>query len=149
MWMGGQGYEIHYKVHFYRFYIPTLPFMVLVDSEITVRRKTLFLFNTLLLPPTPSGSPSAPSNDSAEGQNPIHPNSHAAHLHNPSRASTSQLTLDAFKGHGITSAVIAALTNPLPCGEDGEDEGGDVEVEEHGVRFVVFFVESFIYLRFD
>jgi hsp70-interacting protein len=56
----------------------------------------------------------------------------------------SQLTVDAFKEHGITSAVITALTNPLPCGEDGEDEGGDVEVEEHGVRFVVSFF-SFAY----
>jgi hypothetical protein len=45
--------------------------------------------------------------------------------------------LDASKGHGITSAVIAALTNPLSYGEDGEDEGGEVEVEEHGIRFVV------------
>jgi hsp70-interacting protein len=120
--------------------------MLIIDPEITVRRKTLFLYNTLL-PTTPSGSSSGDHTSSshpAEGQNPIHPNSHAAHLYNPSRASTSQLTLDAFKGHGITSTVITALTNPLPCGEDGEDEGGDVEVKEHGVRFVVSFF-SFTY----
>lgn len=116
----------------------------LVDPDITVRRKTLFLLNTLLLP---TSAPDAPSNfhtpDSAPSteaqQNPIYPNSHAAHLHNPLRASTSRLTLDAFKEHGITGAVVDALTNPLPCGEDGEDEEGDMEVEENGVRFVLFF----------
>lgn len=117
----------------------------LQDPDITVRRKTLFLLNTLLLP---TSAPDAPSNfhtpDSApptEGQqNPIYPNSHAAHLHNPLRASTSRLTLDAFKEHGITGAVVDALTNPLPCGEDGEDEEGDMEVEENGVRLLHTYV---------
>jgi len=120
----------------------------LQDPEITVRRKTLFLLNTLLLPtmsamPT-STTPSnlhAPTSPPSEGQQtPIHPNSHAAHLHDPSRASTSQLTLDAFKEHGITGAVVDALTNPLPCGEDGEIEGGDVKVEEHGARLLHTYV---------
>ena len=116
------------------------------DPEITVRRKTLFLLNTLLFPTTSaiptSTTPSnlhAPTSPPPEGQhNPIHANSHAAHLHDPSRASTSQLTLNAFKEYGIAGAVVDVLTNPLPCGEDGEVEGGDMEVEEHGVRFVVF-----------
>jgi hsp70-interacting protein len=119
--------------------------LTFTDPEITVRRKTLFLLNTLLLPTTStstSSSSEVPSNlqtpnSPPEGQqNPIYPNSHAAHLYNPSRASTSQLTLDAFREHGITGAVVDVLTNPLPCGEDGEDEGGDVEVEENGVRLV-------------
>jgi hsp70-interacting protein len=126
--------------------ILTHPNILLADPEITVRRKTLFLLNTLLIP-TMSSSSGAPSHlhtpDShtdEEQQHPIHANSHAVHLHNPSRASTSQLTLDAFREHGITDAVVDVLTNPLPCGEDGEEEGGDMEVEENGVRLVLFSV---------
>lgn len=107
----------------------------------TVRRKTLFLLNTLLAPttPSPSNTSSTTNIHAPTGQQaPVHPNSHAAHLHDPSRASTSRLTLDAFKTHGLTRAVVSALVDPVPCGEDGEDEGGDEEVEANGARFVLF-----------
>ena len=41
------------------------------------------------------------------------------------------------------------LTNPLPCGEDGEVEGGDVEVEEYATRSVAFFSCRFLLFLFD
>lgn len=116
------------------------------DPDVTVRRKTLFLLNTLLTPTSPSSTSTTTNIHAPTGQqSPIHPNSHAAHLHDPSRASTSRLTLDAFKTHGLTRAVVSALVDPVPCGEDGEDEGGDEEVEVNSVRFVRFrFLDRFV-----
>lgn len=98
----------------------------------------MFLLSSLLLPTTPV--PSAPHADSLHTPTspapaePIYDNSHAAHLHNPARTSTSETTLEAVQTHGIVDAVISALANPTPYGEDGDLVDPDVDFEEKGVR---------------
>jgi hsp70-interacting protein len=67
-------------------------------------------------------------------QQPIHANSHAANLQDPSRTSTSELTLSAFRQYHLQEAIISALTNPLPYGDDGEHTEADLDFEEKGVR---------------
>ncbi|KAJ3858721.1 Le.MFB2 [Lentinula novae-zelandiae] len=94
--------------------------LALQDPDISIRRKTLFLLNALLISP-----PSPPTNHSSRT---IHPNSHAIHLSDPSRASTSAPTLDALRTHGIIDTLIDALTRPLPYGEDGDKEEVDPEL---------------------
>ncbi|KAG6842690.1 hypothetical protein H0H93_003795, partial [Arthromyces matolae] len=91
--------------------------------EIAVRRKTVFLLNALLFP-TSSVPPSGSLRE------PIHDNSHAAHLSNPDRASTSTLTASALKTHNISTALVQALTSPLPYGEDGDITEPDANFEE-------------------
>ncbi|RDB17617.1 Hsp70 nucleotide exchange factor FES1 [Hypsizygus marmoreus] len=146
----------------------------LQDPEITVRRKTIFLLGTLLLPTSPvphspplllpappstaiPSSTTLPSSTSttttAVGPAPNRPvthnpalptphnppvfdNSHAAHAHDPSRAATSGIALDAVRAHGILGAIVAALTSPLPFGEDGEMSEADAVFEEQGVRLL-------------
>ncbi|TFK36602.1 armadillo-type protein [Crucibulum laeve] len=76
----------------------------------------------------------APSLPSAP--DPIHANSHAAHLYDPSRTSTSELTLTAFKAHGILDAVVSAVNSPLPYGEDGDNTDADADFEEKAVRLL-------------
>ncbi|KAJ4466073.1 nucleotide exchange factor Fes1-domain-containing protein [Lentinula lateritia] len=102
--------------------------LALQDPDISIRRKTLFLLNALLIS---SHSPSPPTNHSSSRT--IHPNSHAIHLSNPSRVSTSPPTLDALRTHRIIDTLIDALTHPLPYGEDGDKEEADREFEELGV----------------
>ncbi|KAE9387262.1 Fes1-domain-containing protein [Gymnopus androsaceus JB14] len=97
----------------------------LQDPNITVRRKTAFLLNSLLTPNETTTSSSA---------SPIHPNSHAAHLFQPGRASTSALTLEAMTKHNILGTLIDGLTNPLPYGEDGDKEEVDPDFEEKVLR---------------
>lgn len=99
----------------------------------------MFLLSTLLLPTTPvSSAPPANPNlhtpTAPAPAEPIYDNSHAAHLHNPARTSTSETTLDAVRVHGIVDAVISALTSPVPYGEDGDVLDSDVDFEEKGVR---------------
>ena len=65
---------------------------------------------------------------------PIHPNSHAAHLQDPSRTSTSELTLTAFRQYHLQEAIVSALTNPLPYGDDGEHTEADLDFEEKVMR---------------
>ncbi|KAF8154170.1 nucleotide exchange factor Fes1-domain-containing protein [Crassisporium funariophilum] len=135
----------------------------LQDPAISVRRKTIFLLSALLIPtsiPTTAPAPpntlliedvqNAPSSDStttniltpdtrpapAPNADPIHANSHAAHLHNPSRTSTSELTLHAFREHNVLDAIISAITSPLPHGEDGENTEADVDFEEKALRLL-------------
>ncbi|KAE9385852.1 Fes1-domain-containing protein [Gymnopus androsaceus JB14] len=111
----------------------------LQDPNIAVRRKTAFLLNSLLTPNETTTSSSASSSDnlhtpdSQQNQGPIHPNSHAAHLFQPGRASTSALTLEAMTKHNILGTLIDGLTNPLPYGEDGDKEEVDPDFEEKGV----------------
>ncbi|KAG6890165.1 hypothetical protein C0995_010869 [Termitomyces sp. Mi166 len=101
----------------------------LSDPEITVRRKTVFLLSTLLLPTAPA--PSAPN---APIREPIHANSHVAHVSNPDRASTSTLVAPALQTHGVLKALVQAITSPLPHGEDGDMVEPDVAFEETGIR---------------
>ncbi|KAF8645977.1 hypothetical protein AX16_007462 [Volvariella volvacea WC 439] len=115
----------------------------LQDPEIAVRRKTIFLFSTLLTPTAPHTIASSLSSanlhtpDTPNDQNqPVHPNSHAVHLTNPERVVTSNLTLKAIEKYGILDAIISSLVNPLPYGEDGEMEGPDVDFEEKTVQLL-------------
>ncbi|KAG6864855.1 hypothetical protein C0991_006756 [Blastosporella zonata] len=100
----------------------------LQDPEITVRRKTVFLLGTLLLPSTPAGTSSTSLSE------PIHDNSHAAYISDPKRASTSTLTGAALQKHGVLQTLVQALVTPLPYGEDGDSIEPDVTFEEMGVR---------------
>jgi hsp70-interacting protein len=131
------------------------------DPAISVRRKTIFLLSSLLIPTSstkppqqqtaaddnPSSSPSSsstttnvitpdttrPPADQPQPQ-PIYPNSHAAHLQDPSRTSTSELTLNAFRHYHLQEAIISAVTSPLPYGDDGEHTEADLDFEEKVVR---------------
>ncbi|KAG6856192.1 hypothetical protein H0H87_006732 [Tephrocybe sp. NHM501043] len=100
----------------------------LQDPEITVRRKTIFLLGTLLLPTTPITSSSSGLRE------PIHDNSHAAYISDPGRASTSTLTASALQAYNVLQALVEALVRPFPYGEDGDVIEPDVAFEETGVR---------------
>lgn len=112
----------------------------------------------LLLPPAPQGSTNTPNialhptaNESeasqglaihtpdshpAEGSNePIHDNSHAAHLRDATRAQTSSITQDAVSKHGILDAVISSVVSPLPHGADGENTDADHDFDEKALRY--------------
>ncbi|KAI3621633.1 adenyl-nucleotide exchange factor [Moniliophthora roreri] len=114
----------------------------LQDPDISVRRKIAFLLNTLLTPTSTTTSESSPS-DNANVQTPqtqenrrperVHPNSHSAHLTNPSRSDTCGITKSAIEKHGIVSTLVDGLTNPLPYGEDGDVMEPDIDFEEKGV----------------
>lgn len=114
------------------------------DPEITVRRKSVFLLGTLLLPTTPISSiphsqqnlhtPASPSPD--QPSEPVHDNSHAVQVKNPLRTSTFEATLEAFKAHGILEAVVSAITEPLPYGEDGDAHDPDPTFEQHCLRYI-------------
>ncbi|KAK2460397.1 hypothetical protein APHAL10511_007562 [Amanita phalloides] len=134
----------------------------LQDPDVSVRRKTISLLGALLapnysvitqnVPPNVHGPESLLASDhsvsaveteegvSHANAQPIHANSHAAHLANPQRTSTSPQTLRAFQKHGILDAVISALVHPVPCGEDGDQEGPDPDVEEKGVRLLHTYI---------
>ncbi|KAJ7607317.1 armadillo-type protein [Roridomyces roridus] len=104
----------------------------LQDPDLGVRRKALFLLSTLLIP---SSDPSSSSASSSLSQ-PIHANSHAAALANPSRTDTSSPSLSALSTHGILPAVISALTSPVPSGPDGDVPGPDPDFEEKGLALL-------------
>ncbi|KAG1787271.1 armadillo-type protein [Suillus plorans] len=125
--------------------------MCLEDSEIRVRRKTTFLLNTLLLP---TSSPSSQANlqpnislpTSENAPPPIHANSHASMLSDPSSVSTSALTLAAIQEEGeqaesLLDALISALIEPVPFGVDGEIDKDD-EFQENIVRILYTFATS-------
>ncbi|KAJ7070086.1 nucleotide exchange factor Fes1-domain-containing protein [Mycena amicta] len=97
----------------------------LQDPDLGVRRKSLFLLSTLLLP----NSTAAPSSSA----DPIHPNSHAAALRSPSRVDTAVPILEALHTHGILDAVVNGLTKPVPSGPNGDVPGPDADFEEKGV----------------
>ncbi|KAF8999866.1 nucleotide exchange factor Fes1-domain-containing protein [Cyathus striatus] len=105
----------------------------LEDSAITVRRKAIFLLSTLLIPGPAVPALHTPDEPTPE---PIHDNSHAPHLKDPSRTNTSPLTFRAFHKHGIVDAVISAVTSPLPHGVDGENTEADADFEEKAVRLL-------------
>lgn len=70
----------------------------------------------------------------ADNPDRIHDNSHAAQLRDPSRNDTSRIALAGFKQYHIVDAVISALTNPLPYGEDGESDQPDTDFEEKAMQ---------------
>ncbi|KAG0706248.1 armadillo-type protein [Suillus ampliporus] len=118
----------------------------LEDSEIRVRRKTAFLLNTLLMPISEDGvdlqsNISVPSSANA----PVHPNSHASMLSNPSSISTWSITLAALQnestseGSSLLDALVSALTEPVPFGPDGEKDK-DEEFQENIIRILYTFV---------
>ncbi|KAG2363605.1 armadillo-type protein [Suillus spraguei] len=125
--------------------------MCLEDSEIRVRRKTTFLLNTLLLPTSPSSrvnlQPNISLPTSENAPPPIHANSHASMLSDPSSVSTSALTLAAIQEEGeegslsLLDALILALIEPVPSGVDGEVDK-DVEFQENLVRILYTFATS-------
>ncbi|KAF8628580.1 hypothetical protein AX17_005976 [Amanita inopinata Kibby_2008] len=131
----------------------------LQDPEISVRRKTIFLLSALLVPSEPAPSTSSPIPYNIHGPNslptasppsttpdnptvsdanaqPVYANSHVANLVNPSRTSTSPQTLKAFQTYGILDTVISALAAPVPYGEDGDQEGPDLDFEEKGIHLL-------------
>ncbi|KAG6914032.1 hypothetical protein DXG01_002846 [Tephrocybe rancida] len=77
------------------------------------------------MPPAPSSSSLA---------EPIHDNSHAAYISNPNCASTSTFTVSGLKTHRVLQALVQALANPPPHGEDGDATEPDVAFEETSVR---------------
>ncbi|KAJ8087139.1 hsp70 nucleotide exchange factor fes1 [Marasmius tenuissimus] len=121
----------------------------LQDPDISVRRKVAFLLSTLLTP-TESKDPSNQNQsnnfhtpntqDQRNPAEPIHPNSHAEHLRNPSRVATSPIALKAVEKHGIVSTVIDGLTDPTPYGEDGDIEEPDADFEEKSVGILQNYV---------
>ncbi|PCH43151.1 nucleotide exchange factors-like protein [Wolfiporia cocos MD-104 SS10] len=132
----------------------------LEDSDITVRRKTAFLLNTLIVPtipvsqlqsPTPAPSQNASQTatgatlHTATGQppagEPVHPNSHAAMQSNPEAFSTSPAALKALEAHGILQALVSSLTSPTPHGADGELEE-DADFEEKITRSLHTYVTT-------
>ncbi|KAJ3912832.1 Le.MFB2 [Lentinula edodes] len=127
--------------------------LALQDPDITIRRKTLFLLNALLIPSPSTDSPSlgnlhTPSqtqnlhtpSQTQHPNHPIHPNSHSIHLSDPARVSTSAPTYQALLTHGIIDTLIAGLTRSLPYGGDGDTgdtkEEVDGEFEEMGVSLL-------------
>ncbi|KAG6374114.1 armadillo-type protein [Boletus reticuloceps] len=104
----------------------------LEDSDITLRRKTAFLINTLLIP-TSRDAATTPSS-------PVHPNSHASMLSDPASVSTSPIATEALQrsesdSSSLLDALISALVEPVPFGADGENDR-DVEFQENVVRLL-------------
>ena len=111
----------------------------MTDSDITLRRKTTFLINTLLIP-TSRDTSAAPADvhTPSSANAPIHPNSHASMLSDPASASTSPTAMEALQSKSahdstLLDALISALVEPVPFGADGENER-DVEFQENVVR---------------
>jgi len=114
----------------------------LEDSDITLRRKTAFLLNTLLTPASgETSSTPASVHAPSSGDAPIHPNSHASMLSDPASVSTFPTTIAALQrdggpdGSSLLDALISALVEPVPFGADGENER-DPEFQENVMRLL-------------
>ncbi|KAG8942760.1 hsp70 nucleotide exchange factor fes1 [Tulasnella sp. 424] len=90
----------------------------LEDPHITVRRKTAFLLNALLLPDgtLPSSTPSS--------------------------LQTSDLTRSAIDTHNILSSLTSSIVNPKPFGRNADQTQPDADYEEKAVRVVVTYLEG-------
>ncbi|KAJ3781195.1 nucleotide exchange factor Fes1-domain-containing protein [Lentinula aff. detonsa] len=123
----------------------------LQHAEITIRRKTVFLFNNLLTP-NEAFTPSLSSQTQTQNlhtpdalshpQDPIHPNSHSAYLSHPNRASTSGPTFEAMQTHGIVRVLVDSLTGA----DEGQVGGGvdadlDLDFEEKGVTLLRTYLQ--------
>ncbi|KZT21283.1 Fes1-domain-containing protein [Neolentinus lepideus HHB14362 ss-1] len=143
----------------------------LEDSDISVRRKTVFLINILLIPTYRPVIPGQYQRDLSSGIStatattlhassfldspstytslhtpdspsaPVHPNSHATLQFDPMSMDTSSPTFDALHSKGLLSTLINGLTSPVPYGEDGEMEG-DIDFAEQVVRLLETYVSA-------
>jgi len=126
----------------------------LKDSDIAVRRKTAFLLNTLLIPTIAevearqlreatsaltTGATLHTSDTQQQSAAPIHANSHASMLSNPTSVATAPATLKALRERGLLQVLVHELTSPTPYGVDGEREG-DSDLEEKIVRLLHTYV---------
>jgi hypothetical protein len=106
----------------------------------------------LMLAPAPPGSTGTPNialhptanepetqqihtPDTQAASDPVHDNSHAAHLRDASRAQTSAITQDALEKYGILDSVVSSLVSPLPHGVDGENTEADHDYDEKVLRY--------------
>lgn len=132
----------------------------LQDPDITIRRKVVFMLNSLLIPLissdrkpagllTSSSSTQLTIHPSSQATSataihtpsatsaPIHPNSHASLLSDPNSASTSRVTAAALLRYGVLSKVASELAHPTPAGEDGDThQDGDPMFQESAVRML-------------
>ncbi|KAL4077495.1 armadillo-type protein [Scleroderma citrinum] len=117
----------------------------LEDSDIAVRRKAVFLLNSLLMPTcgeTVNASAQIHTPHSANA--PVYPNSHASMVSDPESVSTTTATMEALRWESRTDssslmdALVSALVDPVPFGPDGECEK-DTEFQENLVRLLHTF----------
>lgn len=105
-----------------------------LDPDITVRRKVIFLLNALLVPGDVVQKDEGDSRMRGEqnSNTPVHPNSHASMT--AESTDTSSVTLGALQRHGVVNVIVNLLVHPMPHGEDGDQEG-DMDYEEKAVRY--------------
>ena len=111
------------------------------DSDISVRRKVVFLLNNLLIPSVAAAASSSSSTRVHGGDQQagpaVHPNSHASMVADPVSADTAPETLRALRAHGLLPVLVRELTEPTPYGPDGDEgDGRDADLEEKLARFV-------------
>jgi len=108
--------------------------IIILDSDISVRRKVVFLIGTLLIPSDTEIGENGPNmNTETSASNIVHSNSHDAMLKDPSSISTSRITLEALENQGLLQSLLTGLITPVPYGKDGECDG-DVDFEEKALR---------------
>lgn len=128
----------------------------LQDSDITIRRKIVFLLNTLLLttevPDNLAKDPTAPfpvihyTLPPAVSTEPtIRPHVEEApqssgHDSVVGPTSTTRDTLAALKKYSIASTLVESLTSPLCYGPNADQEG-DADYEEKAARALVTYIE--------
>ncbi|KDQ16580.1 hypothetical protein BOTBODRAFT_107021 [Botryobasidium botryosum FD-172 SS1] len=113
----------------------------LLDSDISVRRKTAFLLNTLLIQDKPEED-----EDTLQDQNqPTRVNLSApfpSDAASPLPTSTSKTTRDALASSGIFRTLLTSLVSPTPHGPDGDDVELDVDYSEKALRTVVTYLQA-------
>ena len=116
------------------------------DSDIGFRRKAAkaaFLLNSLLTPSAPASAATTTSAGSRvhsgppQAAAPVHPDSHASMLADPTSVDTATETLRALRAHGLLPVLVRELTEPMPYGPDGDEgDGCDADLEEKLIRCV-------------
>lgn len=77
----------------------------------------------------------------------MHPNSHASMVADPTLADTATAALRALRAHGLLPVLVRELTEPTPCGPDGDEgDGCDAELQEKLIRCVASETISIIIL---
>ena len=139
--------RIHPPTHTLRSRPHSLIICCASDSDIVVRRKAAFLLNSLLTPSGPASSTTTTSSSGtrlhggppqqAGGAAPVHPNSHASMVADPTQADTATATLRALRAHGLVPVLVRELTEPTPYGPDGDEgDGCDADLEDKLIRCV-------------